>query len=169
MPHGPGYNSLRYGRYSAPGAEYFLTLTLLRPATGLSDVSLVDDVRAEWQSLEESKLWRVRTAVIMPDHLHLLVILGESSELSALVRSFKGRLTPRLREHGLRWQAGYYDHRVRPDDDRLALFRYIYLNPYRDGLLGTCERWPGYDCCGDDWAWFEPLTNQATPFPEWLR
>jgi len=42
------------------------------------------------------------------------------------------------------------------------------MNPYRAGLLTPIERWPGYYCCEEDWAWFEKMTNDRAPVPEWL-
>ncbi|MFZ5495155.1 MAG: hypothetical protein ACOZE5_07430 [Verrucomicrobiota bacterium] len=55
------------------------------------------------------------------------------------MRLFKGRLTPALRNHGLKWQEGFYDHQIRESEDLLPVFLYIYLNPYRAGLLGEAE------------------------------
>lgn len=42
--------------------------------------------------------------MVMPDHTHLLVTLGDRTELSAAIRLFKGRLAPVLRNAGLCWQ-----------------------------------------------------------------
>jgi len=57
---------------------------------------------------------------------------------------------------------------MRHGEDALPVFLYIFLNPYRASLIGTGESWPGYWCASDDWKWFEPLTNQGMPCPEWL-
>jgi hypothetical protein len=48
------------------------------------------------------------------------------------------------------------------------VFRYVFLNPYRAGLLGPADKWHGYYCDAEDWAWFAPLTSRECPFPEWL-
>jgi REP element-mobilizing transposase RayT len=104
----------------------------------------------------------------MPDHLHLLVTLGGGAELSAAVRLFKGRLAPLLRDHTTRWQPSFYDHRLRADDDRLPVFLYIFLNPYRAELLPADKIWPGYFCADSDWEWFGPLTQESCPEPPWL-
>ncbi|MDB6113889.1 MAG: Transposase like protein, partial [Lacunisphaera sp.] len=104
--------------------------------------------------LETEGVWKVRCIVIMPDHLHLVVALGENRSLSAGVRLFKGRLTPALRNTGAQWQAGFYDHRVRTADDLLPIFLYIFLNPYRANLCPLDRLWNGYFCCPEDWAWF---------------
>lgn len=164
----PGYAALRQHRWSAEGAEYFVTIKAHRPTTGLSDPPVLEAIRAQLGKLETEEVWRLRTSVVMPDHLHLLFTLRDSTPLADSIRLFKGRLTPTLRKHQLRWQEGYYEHRMRTDEDRLPVFLYIFLNPYRAKLLASSENYPGYFCCDEDRAWLLPLTNSATPFPAWL-
>lgn len=118
--------------------------------------------------LEDELHWTVRCAVIMPDHLHLLVTLGPSENLSGTVRLFKGRLSPLLRTHAAEWQPNFYDHCLRIDDDRLPVFLYIVLNPFRKKLIAADQRWPGYYCNAEDWLWFGELTNECCPQPAWL-
>lgn len=105
----------------------------------------------------------------MPDHLHLLATLGHKTSLSDAVRKFKGPLSTELRAHHAKWQPSFYDHRLRDNEDVLPVFLYIYLNPYRAGLCASGEKWPGYICNPEDWAWFGDLTNRSCPEPEWLR
>jgi len=119
--------------------------------------------------LEAEDLWSVCTWVVMPDHLHILFTLGAASSLAEVLRLFKGRLTPALRKHHLAWQDGYYKHTMRADEDRLPVLLYIFLNPYRAKLVSPSENWSGYFCSPDDWAWFDPLTDETTPFPSWLE
>ncbi len=130
--------------------------------------NVLSGLLATGQQLDSEAVWHLRTTVVMPDHIHLLVSLGDTAELTGAVRLFKGRLAPVLRRSALSWQKAYFDHRLRPDEDVLPLFLYIFLNPYRARLLDGTERWPGYYCCEEDWKWFEPLTNASVPFPEWL-
>ena len=165
---GPGYEALRRGRWSNPLSEYFLTCCTDQRQRGLEDVKIGEALLLEVARLENDGIWRVRTAVIMPDHLHLLVELGEKSQLSDAMRLFKGRTSVALRARALRWERGYFDHRMR-NEDRLPVFLYIFLNPYRAELVAQSQRWPGYYCCAEDWEWFGPLTNTDCPFPEWLR
>jgi hypothetical protein len=85
-----------------------------------------------------------------------------------ILRLFKGGLAAPLRAHGLRWERSYFDHRIRADEDRWPLFMYVFLNPYRAGLIGAEAKWTGYYCAPMDWAWFGAMTNEACPYPEWL-
>ena len=148
---------------------YFLTICTSQHSGGLTAPNLLATIPGLLTTMEAEKIWHVRTATIMPDHLHLLVALGESSELSSSIRFFKGRLAPALRLAGIRWERGYFDHRVRSEEDRLPIFLYIFLNPYKKNLQAIGESWRGYFCAKNDWAWFGPLTDIACPFPEWLQ
>ncbi|MDD2765190.1 MAG: transposase [Opitutaceae bacterium] len=165
-----GYSALRRGRWSEHNADYFLTICIRRPQADLHSSSLVDAIFGGMHRLAVDGLWTVHTAVIMPDHLHLLVTLGERSDLSECVRMFKGRLVPALRKANLAWQPSFYDHRLRSAEDLLPVFLYIYLNPYREKLINPgLVQWPGYYCASEDWAWFGQLTDGEQPFPAWLR
>jgi REP element-mobilizing transposase RayT len=105
----------------------------------------------------------------MPDHFHFLITLGPHGDLAEAMRQFKGPLAPLLRKQGVRWQKSFYDHHLRDDDDRLPVFLYIFLNPYRADLAAVGEKWPRYYCAPEDWEWFGGMTNESHPFPEWLQ
>lgn len=165
----PGYSALRRFRESKPSADYFLTINLARRGSGLEEPDRTIAVIRQWGKLEAEKHWVIRTATVMPDHLHLLVRLGKTISLEECIKLLKGRLSPYLRAGALRWQNGFYEHQLRPNDDILAVFLYIYLNPYRAGLISETEIWPGYRCQFEDWAWFGQLTKKSIPQPEWLR
>lgn len=164
-----GYAALRRFRESRPDAEYFLTINLAKRGFGLEKPALTAALIGQWKQLETEKRWFVSTATIMPDHLHLLIRLGEPGTLEECVKRLKGRLSPHFRSAALRWQAGFYDHRLRPSDDILAIFLSIYLNPYRADLIPAAEAWSGYYCCLEDWVWFGAMTRESVPHPAWLR
>ena len=164
-----GYGALRKGRHSSPGADYFLTICLQRPSAALTDAEVSQACLTEVCRLENAQALMLRSAVIMPDHLHLLVTLGMTADLSSVVRLFKGRLTPILRQHGAAWQQSFYDHCLHPDEDRLPVFLYMFLNPYRKKLIPVDRQWPGYYCAAEDWSWFGQLTKESCPEPAWLR
>jgi putative transposase len=163
-----GYCALRKGRHSSPGADYFITICLQRPSDALSDSFVRQCCLTELWRLETEHCMGLRCVVIMPDHLHLLLTLGPGTNLSSVVRLFKGRLTPMLRQHQARWQPSFYDHCLRAEEDRLPVFLYIFLNPYRKKLISVNEPWPGYYCSSEDWKWFGQLTKEHCPEPEWL-
>ena len=166
---GRGHAALRSGRWSSVGAEYFITVCTADRKPGLADSGRPKTLLSHAESLGREGIWQLRTAVVMPDHLHLLVVLQASDGLAAAMRLYKGRLAVDLRGSGLRWEKGYFDHRFRPQEDCLPVFLYIFLNPYRAELVVPGQKWPGYYCAEEDWEWFQSLTDSGTPFPEWLR
>ena len=40
----------------------------------------------------------------------------------------------------LRWQGNFYEHRLRPGEAIEEVVRYIFLNPYRAGLISVRMR-----------------------------
>ena len=119
--------------------------------------------------MDDDTTWALRCMSVMPDHIHLLVTLGERLTLSQAVSRLKGKTSPFLSKVGANWQQNYYDHRLRPDDSVEGAIRYIHSNPHRDDLVKTSKPWPYFYCRLDDWSWFETLTDSGRPFPQWLR
>ncbi len=121
--------------------------------------------------MEGDATWQVRCAVVMPDHIHLLVILGERLTLGKSIARLKAKTSALLTSFSptLEWERDFFDRHVRPDEDCLALFLYIFLNPYRANLCARYERWPWYYCRVEDWAWFKDWLDADRPQPEWLE
>jgi REP element-mobilizing transposase RayT len=81
-----GHAALRSGRWSESGADYFLTFCTLNRQAGLNDAVIQQSIWSEIAKMENESAWHVRTATIMPDHLHLLITLGEGFGLAEVVR-----------------------------------------------------------------------------------
>ena len=77
---------------------------------------------------------RVHKITVMPDHIHLLVSLGEgrpqvapTPSVPRLMQQFKGKLT-KLAGRPI-WQKSYYDHVIRDENDFLTKWNYMEHNP----------------------------------------
>jgi hypothetical protein len=112
--------------------------------------------------------WTLSSAVVMPDHMHLLITLGERLPLTKAVQRLKSKTSAALRSTDIRWERGFFDRQLRPSDERLPIFLYIYLNPYRAGLLPGSGEWPHYYCREEEWVWFRDMLDADRPYPEWL-
>lgn len=78
--------------------------------------------------------------LLMPDHLHAIVGYNEASHsLEAAVSSLKQRLA---QQHGIRWQKGFFDHRIRDDRGYKEKVSYILNNPVTAGLCAAPSEWP---------------------------
>ena len=85
-----GHAALRRGRVSIPHAEYFLTVCTDEKHPGLSSPAAAPAILAELRAMDADLTWQLRCAVVMPDHVHALIILGERLTLGQSV----GRLNP---------------------------------------------------------------------------
>jgi REP element-mobilizing transposase RayT len=95
-------------------------------------------VVAEIQALE-SRFTNVRVdlSVVMPDHVHLIVVLGtDAQRLGIVIGSLKAPSSREInRVRGTTgspvWQRGYYDHVIRDEADLNRIREYIATNPLR--------------------------------------
>jgi REP element-mobilizing transposase RayT len=93
----------------------------------------------------ENDLQRANTVafVVMPDHLHWLMQLGEGATLSQVVRGVKSLTSHRMGYPV--WQRGFHDHAVRHEEDLKAMSRYVIANPIRAGLVSSVGDYPHWD------------------------
>lgn len=85
---------------------------------------------------------RKRCDVVMPDHLHWLMVLNDGA-LSDVVKLLKGRSAHATGQ--AIWQPNYHDHAVRSDEDVQTMARYIVANPLRAGLVTRLGDYPLWD------------------------
>ena len=170
MTHDPtkGHAALRRGRWTQSEADYFLTVCTEDKLPGLYSSPVAGGILQEMHAIQADGSWVVRCATVMPSHVHLLITLGQRLSLGRTLQRLKAKTSAILRLHKLNWERGFFDRRLRRDDDSLAVFLYIYLNPYRAGLVDETGEWPHYFCGQDDWSWFSSYLDQDIPPPEWL-
>ena len=142
----PGYRSLRKGRSSIPGAYYSLTLTTIERKPLLANEKVAAVIFDAFDWLETNNWCRWVCLVVMPDHIHAVIQLGEDQPLSRLIQTFKSftarRINAYLERSGSLWQAAYHDHGIRRDESLNAIIRYCYENPVRSGLVKTAKDYP---------------------------
>jgi REP element-mobilizing transposase RayT len=136
---------LLIGRDSQPGAFYMVTTVLHQRATLFLDPALARLAAEELQAGAAAGLaW-----VVMPEQVHWLLQL-RATPLARCVQAFKSRSARTINAargvSGTVWQAGYYDHRLRDDEDLRAQARYVVTNPLRRGLVARIEDYPHWWC-----------------------
>ena len=57
--------------------------------------------------METARVWHLRCATVMPEHVHLLFELLEGLPLGRAVARLRAAVTRRSRLDGPRWQEGY--------------------------------------------------------------
>ena len=130
-----------------PGAFFHIRLRVARDFTG----SLVDPTIARALLLSVSEYhargnWYCRLILLMPDHLHALLAFEHGGRMSEAIRTFK-RGTARFQH--IKWQDGYFDHRIRNLDELEKTEIYIRRNPAVKSLCALGENWPWVWASGD--------------------
>ncbi|HEY8995430.1 MAG TPA: transposase [Lacunisphaera sp.] len=133
---------LHLGRVSSAGAVYFVTfVTACRtPWLGkpVATAAMLNVLRA-WHAERDGT---VLAAVVMPDHVHVLFELGQRLDVGRCVSRWKTEGRKGSGYAGA-WQRDFWEHRVRNEESLEDYGLYIFLNPYRAGLLARNETWPG--------------------------
>ena len=86
--------------------------------------------------------WKVLAAVLMPDHLHVVVA---PEDRDAKIGNFSGALKRWIREElgaSWKWQPGCFDRLLRSDESLHEKWRYLQENPVRAGLVSNSGNWP---------------------------
>ena len=82
----------------------------------------------------------------MPDHLHLLAATPSDVNFVGFIQYFNQlsayRLSHPSRTARRLWQARFYDHALRLDDDIVTVARYIFDNPVRAGMVADATDYP---------------------------
>lgn len=145
----PHSSALRRGRWTQPGQIYLVTFTTHRRAP------LFQPWPPGWiaaRAIVDPRLWQSSVLlawVLMPDHWHGLVSLGDEHDLPSTIRGLKANTARYVRQaapHVARvWASGYHDHALRSEEDMLEIARYIVLNPVRAGLVRRIRDYPFWD------------------------
>ena len=146
----PHAHALRKGQVSEPGRVYLVTTVTQARLRIFQDFLAARVVINTLRWLHEHGHAQSCAFVLMPDHLHWLVQLGESATLSMAVHSLKSHSAHAInRLYGRQaqplWQPGFHDHAVRRNEDLRKLARYLAANPLRAGLVADIGDYPHWD------------------------
>ena len=146
----PGQQALRAGRSSIPGQIHLITTVCHHREKRFSQWRCASCVAP---TIDNQRLWRdsrLLDWVLMPDHLHLLVELGENELLPALMRRVKcvtaGVANAVDSRRGRVWLSGYHDHALRCHESAAEVVRYMIVNPVRAGLVRRAGDYPYWNC-----------------------
>ncbi len=126
------------------GARFHIRLRLdlrkeQRPLTNPALAQIILDSAILYQ---DKQRWHISLFLLMPDHFHGLLSFAPDRSMSRIIGDWKRFHS---RRHGVLWQEGYFDHRLR-DDERgeqlTAKADYIRQNPVVVGLCRNAGDWP---------------------------
>jgi putative transposase len=121
---------LKHYDYSQDG-YYFVTVCTNYNKNYLTN--LQEKIRRNIQNLTEINGVKIDYYVIMPTHIHMIVILNDCKlSLGEIIRRFKAKSG---REAGFKlWQPNYYEHVIRNERALLRIREYIQNNPLKEKL-----------------------------------
>jgi REP element-mobilizing transposase RayT len=84
--------------------------------------------------------------VVMPDHLHVIVVPRPGDTISQVMRFIKGASSRAYNEAvqggGAVWQSSFFDRAVRNERDLFRFIGYIEDNPVKAGLVDDSKDYP---------------------------
>ena len=134
---------MQYRRSNTPGGTYFFTVVTHERQTWLDQPWALTTLGDVMRRVREQRPFENLAMVLMPDHLHWLMQLGEGIDLPQCMGGVKS-ISARQLGTPL-WQKGFHDHAVRKEEDLPALARYVVANPVRAGLVKRVSEYPHWD------------------------
>jgi REP element-mobilizing transposase RayT len=102
-----------------------------------------DAFRAFKTAVAKLQYWTILAAVLMPDHLH--VVVSPTEVCHAKLGNFSAALKRWIRRElkaEWNWQLGCFDRPLRSDKSLHEKWLYIQDNPVRAGLVQRAADWP---------------------------
>jgi putative transposase len=123
-----------------PNASYFVTPCaeprnqnhFCHPIVG---TAVLDSIRF----YHEKQTWFCHLAVLMPDHIHLMVSFPPDRILSKVIGLWRCGVA---RKHAISWQRNFFEHRLRYEENFQQKADCILHNPVRAGLIKQPQDWP---------------------------
>jgi REP element-mobilizing transposase RayT len=109
---------------------------------------------------DHERTYWLHTAIVMPDHVHMLFTPFEEWGLPRIMKRVKGNsarlINKAAGQRGVVWQGESFDRVLRSDEDVTKKGEYIAANPVRAGLVTDPRDYP--------WLWQQWRTgNPACP------
>lgn len=96
----------------------------------------------------DPELYELLAAVVLPDHVHLLLRPNQGVSLSRAMKGIKGatarRLNQRRGSRGSVWQEESFDRIVRDEAGLKEKLNYMFKNPVKAGLSEDACNYPGW-------------------------
>jgi putative transposase len=142
----PGHRALRQGRHSLTGVAYLVTAVTLGRSHDFADNEAAAAVCRCFADPANHGDAQMLAWVLMPDHAHWLIELGERDALGDVVGRLKAvsaRALNRQRgRDGVVWAPAYHDRALRTWQEVRHAAAYVVRNPLRAGLADSLAAWP---------------------------
>ncbi|WP_115528217.1 MULTISPECIES: REP-associated tyrosine transposase [Xanthomonas] len=147
-PISAGHRALRRGRCSLAKCCYLLTVTTVQRRRVFDDFQLAASACRAFIAAQPEDA-TLLAWVLMPDHVHWLVQLGDVTPLARAVSCMKAASTRAVNQQrgvpAAVWARAYHDRGLRNEDDLRSVARYLIANPLRAGLVDRVGDYPFWD------------------------
>ena len=134
----------RLPHWELNGATYFVTFRLLVGVLSDTERQMMIDHLLEGDGV----FYSLDTAVVMPDHCHLLIRPKQGYDLSRVMKGIKGVSAKKINQsrgaRGSIWQDESQDRIMRDEEEAIEKARYILENSVRAGLVEKASNYPFY-------------------------
>jgi REP element-mobilizing transposase RayT len=120
-------------------AVYFVTVCAKERRTNHLCGELSRPILDSIRHYHEKQRWYCDLALLMPNHVHLLLSFDARVEIAKVIGDWKRWIST---HHGIIWQENFFEHRVRDDKNLQEKADYILHNPVRAGLISDEKEWP---------------------------
>lgn len=136
-------NRVKYFDYTGSFA-YFITICTYEKQAYFNNVDIVNSLLNILKQETDKFDFSAYAYCFMPDHLHLLLVGSEGSDLVKFLKAFKqktgyyfkGRFGKPL------WQKSFYDHVLRKRESINDVAGYIFENPIRKKIVDDFRKYP---------------------------
>lgn len=124
----------------ANAPEFFITVGCQeRGRNHLCHPEIAQQIFESARHLQRLQLWDCELLLLMPDHFHLLAGFSGQREMQQVITRWKRWMAWKIQ---LRFQVGFFDHRLRSMASGCEKWVYIHMNPVRAGWVEDPEEWP---------------------------
>jgi putative transposase len=129
--------------------HYFITICCQkRGQNQLASPAVASGLLETIKHRNQQQIWYAHLAVVMPDHVHVVLSFGRTDKRTQVIMSKWKEWTAKTL--GIRWQRDFFEHRLRNDENFREKADYILANPVRAGLVKEWSDWP-YTFVADPW------------------
>ena len=144
-----GHRTLRKGRVSQPFGIYHVTTVVAGRVPLFAGHHAAHAACRCLRTGEMPGGSHLLAWVLMPDHAHCLLQLGERECLQKTVWRLKSVIAHRVNlavgRRGRLWQPAFHDRALRCEDEIRQVARYIVSDPLRTGLVRCIGDYPYWD------------------------
>src|SRR2546423_2760569 len=129
--------------------DYFITICCQkRGQNQLTSPTIALGLLETVKHRNEQQIWYAHVAVVMPDHVHVVISFGRTDKRTQMIVSKWKEWTAKTL--GIRWQRDFFECRLRGDQSFREKADYVLINPVRAGLVKRWQDWP-YTFIADPW------------------